>query len=295
MSQPKHIPAKPLFALSAIIWLLAPATQSLFRGGPEALSPLVAPCTLGERIFSSAFVILEHMSWWLWPFGRDWVLRPLNPHGLFAINLLFWLIIVLMLRHAWRLRRYNPWVVGGLSWSILWLVPFSGLVPTGWQPFSERYLIVAGMGLAVMLASLILQCGALARRSRTPPGWKQLYTVVTLVLIAWIIGLVIEDGVRWSRSPYERVVYSARTNTGNAPAVAEQARMEAERGNLTKAEELVLQAERAAPWYREIPYIKIDILLQRGEVEAAQHYIRKILAEYPNEVRAKTKLARTLQ
>ena len=93
-------PDKRLFSLAALIWLLSPATQALFLGVPLPGSPLVAPSSFGERVFSLAYVVLEHMGWWLWPFGRDWVLRPLDPHGLFAINLLFWLILVLMLRHG---------------------------------------------------------------------------------------------------------------------------------------------------------------------------------------------------
>lgn len=275
-----------LFGLAAAIWLLAPATQSVFRCEPEVQSPLVAPSGYGERIFSSAYVILEHMGWWLWPFGRDWVLRPLEPQALFAINLLFWLILVLMLRHAWRLRRWNPWVFGGLAWAVVWLIPFSGIFPTGWPPFSELYTIVAGLGLAVMMASLMRQCGQFALRKRLPKPWRATYAVLTLGLAVWVGALAAEDIARHQRNPTERIRYTAKTEPGNAPAVAELARIEARAGNTELAETLILRVSRAAPWYREIPYIKAEILLARGETAAAQHYLDNILREYPDDERA---------
>ncbi|MEM8549685.1 MAG: hypothetical protein AAGF10_02745 [Verrucomicrobiota bacterium] len=286
-----QIPTKPLFLLAAVIWLISPATQSVFLPQPQALSPLVAPSSYGYQVFASAYVILEHMAWWLWPFGRDWALRPLDPNGLFAINLLYWLILVLALRHAWRLRRWNPWVFGGLIWAMLGLVPFSSIIPLGLPPFSQSYLLFSGLGLAVMVASLILQCLAFVRRQKTSLGWRWLYGGVSLALLTWLIGLVFEDARRAPRSLEARIEYTAVTDKGNAIAVAELARIEAARGNVQRAQQLILKAEQVMPWYREIPYIKADIAILHGDDTSARFFLQSILKNNPEDLRATNRLA----
>ncbi|MBC2594733.1 tetratricopeptide repeat protein [Ruficoccus amylovorans] len=282
---------RKLLSLTALIWLLAPATQALFQARPVPASPLVAPSGFGERLFSLAYVVLEHMGWWLWPFGRDWVLRPLDPPAMFAINLLFWLILVLMLRHAFRLRRYNPWVAVGLGWAVLWLLPVGIFIELGWQPFSQKYLLIPGLGLALMMASLILQCVRFARRPRCPRPWKHMYAFLTVVLLVWVVCLGVEDGIRWSRDADERVRHTALTNTGNAPAAAALARIEAASGNTTQAAELLLRAERAAPWYREFPYLKAEVLIESGDPASARHYLDHLLSQDPGDTRAAALLA----
>jgi hypothetical protein len=279
-------PDKRLFSLAALIWLLSPATQALFLGVPLPGSPLVAPSSFGERIFSLAYVVLEHMGWWLWPFGRDWVLRPLDPRGLFAINLLFWLILVLMLRHAWRLRKYNPWVVAGLGWAVAWLLPVGVLVEMGGQPFSQKYLLVPGLGLALMMASLIIQCARFASRPRCPRAWKHLYLFMTAVLTVWVVCLAVEDGIRWSRDTEARLRHTVVTDDGNAPAAAELARIESAAGQYAQAEALLLNAERAVPWYREYPYLKAEILIEAGSPSSARHYVDQLLKANPDDLRA---------
>ncbi len=288
-------PDKKLLSLTALIWLLAPATQAIFQARPTPQSPLVGPSGFGERLFSIAYVVLEHMGWWLWPFGRDWVLRPLEPRALFAINLLFWLILVLMLRHAWRLRKYNPWVIVGLGWAVASLLPVGIVIEMGGQPFSQTYLLIPGLGLALMMASLILQCFRFASRPRCPRAWKHLYLFLTAALTVWVVCLGVEDAIRWSRDEDARIRHTALTNTGNAPAAAELARLEAADGSYAQAEELLLNAERAAPWYREFPYLKAEILLEAGDPATARFYLKPLLEKDPADARARALMEQAQQ
>ena len=173
-----------------------------------------------------------------------------------------------------------------------WLLPTGLLGTMAGQPFSQTYLLIPGLGLALMMASLIIQCARFARRPRCPRPLENTCTFFsTVALSVWVVCLGVEDGIRWSRDVEARIRHTALTNTGNAPAAAELARLEAANGKLDAAQELLENCERASPWYQEYPYIKAEILFKAGDPGAAHFYLGKILTRDPDDVRARRLLS----
>src|SRR5690554_4393208 len=115
-----------LWIITGLIWLLSPSWAVLLQTSPEFLFPLVSPASDSARAWAAAHVICEHLSLWLWPFGRDPVLRPLEPETLMRVNLIYWLVLLLLLRHAWRLRKRNPAICLGLVLALVAMLPFAG-------------------------------------------------------------------------------------------------------------------------------------------------------------------------
>ncbi|MGE9293898.1 MAG: tetratricopeptide repeat protein [Puniceicoccales bacterium] len=169
-------------------------------------------------------------------------------------------------------------------------MPVGVAIELGGQPFSQAYLLAPGLGLSLMMASLLIQCFRIARRPRSPAPWKQLYLLVGIGLCAWVAALAVEDFTRWSRDDAERIAHTAQTNSGNVAAAVEWARLEAINGNPAQAEALLLNAERAASWYGEFPYAKAELLLLRGDAAAAQFYAEQLLQKDPNDPRARALL-----
>jgi len=234
-------------------------------------------------------VILEQIGFWVWPFGQEPLAFSIAPTAVMRLGLFYWLILIVMIRLAWRLRQIEPWLFRGFALAVVALIPFSGVFPSWVQPFDSTPLAFAGIGLSVIASAVILRGlpGWPVPAKRAPRNrethWGRLLGATTVIwLLAHTINLVQIAGREWETR------LDSLIDNGNRDLVVavEQARHLARSNDFPKAESLILRAEQAAPWYAEIPVVKAEILLARGEPAAADVFLIQALAQNPQHERA---------
>lgn len=304
-SQERNHVTRIWILLTLYIWITAPAFWSLWLHQPAPGSSLASPADALQMLYSAPYVMVVQLGHWAWPFGRDSSPQPLDVKRLFPANLLYFIILVMLIRQAYRLRRINPWPFRGLIWALLWIMPVSGMLlfyPN--DPLSPVWLIIPSMGLAWATASLIIQSGrAWTRlgqiRGHGDGGGKgstasvpQLcfYALLNLALVAWSLGLPVETIVRASRTPDQRVARTVERDPANFAAALEYALQLARDGNQAAATSLVLDVQRVAPWYGDLPVIKAKLLWLDGHPDAALHHLHSALQQQPQNPRAQALL-----
>lgn len=279
----KSIFRDPRFWLvTAVIWFLSPSWAILFQEQPDLPFPLISPVKDSLRIWAAPYVICELISLWIWPFNRDPVLRPLEPERLLNFGLIYWLILILLLRHTWRLRKQNPAIFLGLFITLLTLFPLIAFLPENWPPFSQHYLLFSGFGLSMLMAGLLYQTARLRHLPSRQWAWKILFGVCQVLIILWVFARPWETAQRLRHSWEERVRQTIELDRSNFAAATELGRIEGLKGNHHLAEEWLLAAESRAPWYQGIPIAKAEVLIAQGNNETARLYLTGFLQQHPN-------------
>jgi len=240
-------------------------------------STLRAPASAGTDALSAGYLICQHLRLWFWPFGQDVILRPVEPDKLFRINIFYWLILLLIVRHLIRSRKKNPYVFYGVLWALLTLIPFSGIWPYPGPPLSERHLWFPGLGLALAVASILRLTGQAWTRRFKHLERKVLFLATHTLLSLLLLGVVGELGIRWSQrnDPATRIESALGSAANNIANWAEFARIQARAGNYAEAQHIITRASEQLPWYSEIDVIMAEILyLRQDSTHAAQHLHR---------------------
>ncbi len=135
----------PLFGLSAAAGAITILAQ---RQAGAVLSLGALPLT--ARIENSAVSSLTYVRDMFWP-TRLAVYYPLRPPG--ALPALAALVLVLaILLVAWRLKHRAPYVLMGMLWYLVTLMPVIGLVQAGAQGRADRFTYLPIVGLFVIVA-----------------------------------------------------------------------------------------------------------------------------------------------
>lgn len=147
-----------LFALYSILGLVTIA-MLIVRGKPSPLdnSSIIGITHSWQLSFSSAFITLDHIAKWLWPFGKQeifgtfiWGKSPL----LWELAAAWGLFITIITFSLYFVRRH-PMIAAGILWSIVALIPMCNFLPVWSGPFSDYYLTLSSIGLTFAVVSLI--------------------------------------------------------------------------------------------------------------------------------------------
>ena len=124
-----------------------------------------------------------------------------------------WLVLALAVAAsflAWKLRRSRPLLALGLAWLVLAPLPTLNILPLNFL-FSERYLYLPAVGLALVGADLLYAAG------RTPRGRRWTTIPVVLLLALFVPGVTLRN-LEW-KDPSTLLAAAVRHNP-NSPRVA---------------------------------------------------------------------------
>jgi len=290
---------KARIPLIVFVWLISPSFYWAWRQGAPVESTFLPPLSSGQSVLLAPYLIVEQIGYWLWPFGRENLVDSIPPAAVTRLGLFYWLILILIIRLCWRLRRTEPSLFAGLSLAAVLLLPFSSLNPAWVHAFATLPLCLAGLGLATFASGLAAQ-GVQAWREKPPRGRNapilvnHLWRLAGVAVVFWLGALVINLGLIAGRTWEQRLETLAKSGDDDLIVAVEMARAMAHNGQIEPAESLILRTAQAAPWYAEIPMVKAEILLARDQPAAAIDYLQETLAANPRHRRAAALLHSTL-
>lgn len=222
---------------------------------------------LAVRLLTFTKVIWIYLRLLLIPFPlhmeRDTslVTSAINPWTVASLMLVVSLLVI-----GWKqLQRKNPWILFGLSWFFIMLLPVSGIIPINGILYEHwLYLPIVGWALCLYgLGKLII----------SKPVWKALLskkvpqTMGTALVIIWSI-LTIRQNYIWG-DPVRFYTYtlkhsqSARLHNNLAMAYSE-------RGKYTQALEHYTIALEFFPYYPQIHHNMGNLYAEQQEYEKAE-------------------------
>jgi hypothetical protein len=150
IAQPTRLTWLILEKLPLLVVAAAVSIATLFaqEGALESASYLTFPWRI-ENGFVTIWVYIRQM---LWPFGLA-IFYP-HPKG----SLPFWevgLALVMLLITSAAIfagRKRYPYLLTGLLWYLVMLLPVIGLVQVGWQAHADRYTYLPQIGLSIIVA-----------------------------------------------------------------------------------------------------------------------------------------------
>ncbi len=175
--RPLVVEKLPLFGMTAAASVVTFLVQQQ-SGAVKTLESL----SVGRRLETALLGYQTYVSRLVWP--RDLaVLYPFpgsipiwqTAFAAAGIGLVTWL--------AWRARQRRPWLLVGWLWFVGMLVPVSGLVQVGSQPFADRFTYIPYTGLFIIVA-----WGAAEARARRPALSRAAWPVSLAVLAAFTVG-----------------------------------------------------------------------------------------------------------
>lgn len=140
----------PYAVLAACASALALVSQ---RGvGAVASSEAVAWSQRAANVFVSGFAYLSDI---VWPVALS-PLRGFPPGGHSVWSVAFAVVVLgALFGLAWAARRERPWIVAGVAWFAVSLIPVIGLVQIGVQSRADRYMYLPIVGPLVALVFTI--------------------------------------------------------------------------------------------------------------------------------------------
>ena len=137
--------------------------------------------SLWGRFSNAAVSVWRYVGKLLWPA----TLAVLYPHpGAWpaSITLAALAGTTATLATAWRLRERSPWLLFGIAWFLITLVPVIGLLQFGWHAMADRFMYIPATGLYIAAAYALAGVHAHHRRLHLP--LIAATAVVALALIA---------------------------------------------------------------------------------------------------------------
>ncbi|MEO0795866.1 MAG: tetratricopeptide repeat protein [Verrucomicrobiota bacterium] len=291
MSSPTSASIKSTLAITLILWLLSPSFYWLWADATPIGSSFLPPLSIGQRILLAPHLVMEQMGYWLWPFGREPLILSFRPEAVMRLGLFYWLVVVLVLRLAWRLKKIDPAITWGIVCALISLIPFSGLIPHWVMAFDTFPILFAGLGLSFGFGAVIARALAIWRQPtdpRDPRGRvrRQLWCFASLVIGIWSLALAGNLVVQATQTWPERLAKLQSANANDVVVAVESARQLALNGKDDDAESLIVRCGQAMPWYPEIPIVKANILLMRGHSEDAIIQLNRALELHPDHAKA---------
>jgi hypothetical protein len=190
----------PLFALSIASGVVTLVAQGA-GGSVQTIDELPLPVRLGNAVVSAAVYLRKAIA--PTDLAHPYVHPGLTARGLpaaavvasaLALGALTWLAV--------RDRRRRPWLLFGLAWYAITLLPVIGLVQVGLQGMADRYTYVPLLGPFVSLAWL---AGAVARgmAARIAVGLGAVAALVACVLASRAQVAVWKDDLTLTRHAIE--------------------------------------------------------------------------------------------
>ena len=254
LSLSTHSPlsGRPWLVLAVVLWLLHPATVSTFLPRPPAEHPLTPPAAATEHALAAPHLLSANLRLWLWPYGQDSCLRAVDTRRTGTSGAISALVLALALRHAWRLRRHNPWVFLGIAGAALGLLPIVAIPGIANRPVADAWLLVPAIPLSLMVASVLRQSLS-ALQCRKGIWWHRLaFGALAAAAVIWAAGALIETVTRVRRGEVDRLRRAVEVQREPAAAVAlarHLAETEGGPDDLAESRRQVVAARRVIPWY----------------------------------------------
>lgn len=230
----------PLAALVAGYLAVRHLLSGMSQAGQDLISRDVTALRLSA---SSAWIGWDHLSLWLWPFGRQGVLGSFHwpqEGGWVWKLLLCWTGLAGLAAAAWCTRRRRPLISLGLAWFLIAFLPTSNLVPIRCGPFADYFLVWPAVGLALASAELVRWIAATGR----------IAGLAAVALFACWRAAALVEAFEWSLGWRREAVLIERSliaRPDSAPLYREHARGCLEQKRFPEARWAVDQALRLAP------------------------------------------------
>ncbi len=129
----------PFIALSTVTALVTVRMQQNIGAFVLGLPP-------GARIGNAVVSLARYLGKFVWPADLA-VCYPHPGHWPTLTVLAATALVVCLGFIAWRVRRQLPWVMVGLLWFVVALLPVIGLIQAGFQSMADRYTYLSMLGV----------------------------------------------------------------------------------------------------------------------------------------------------
>jgi tetratricopeptide (TPR) repeat protein len=242
--------------------------------------------SFAERLTYVPLEYVRYIRLFLWPSGLA-VLYP-RPAGSLIVESL--LSLALLGALAWLVivqGRTRPWLVAGLVWFAVTLVPVLGIVHVGFQGVADRYTYIPAIGLSVLVA---FRAAELADRARMPRAARAAASFAVLAALAFLTHRQVEFW-RDGESLYERALAVTKDNFAIHAFLADDL---ADGGRRAEAYEHYREALRIRPDFPHAHY-GIGVMYEEdGKPGEAMSEYRAALAANPDFAEAHFNLANLL-
>jgi len=257
---------------SALLFYLS--LRSLRGAVPQQiLSPSFGEMADGQVIVAAPWFFFQHFSIWLWPFGRQAILGGYVPGQVSPLLLgCAWLGVAALAAGCLWLRRRLAFAALGVSWCLAAFLPMSNILAFRNGPYSDYYLALASMGLALAFGWLV---GVLAQRRAYARG-----ALLALVVVAtWRVAAVGES-LAWSQAwndPETIFRHTLRTFPQAFGTINEYARICYRRGALDECQALTDRALALAPHNRDSYELRALVAERRGDIALARAELERFM------------------
>lgn len=274
--------ATPWILVSGIYLWLRTVNGGVLRAFNDAFPPDLAPQKLTA---ASASFVCEHLSLWLWPFGRQAVLGvfvwPAETAGLLRLAFA-WLVVAALLVAIWLLRRRRPLVSFGLAWFVVAFFPTSNFIPLRCGPFADYYLVFPSIGLALAFADSLRW---LVETLRSQPGRAAFVRTALIALVLWR-GAAASVSFGWARAWNDEQLLLERSLSARPDAFnvkSSLASLHVRQQRTEEAERLANEAVREAPWYSQTYFVLGQVALNQKRIPEAKKIFTDAAARSPRE------------
>jgi tetratricopeptide (TPR) repeat protein len=237
-------------------------------------TPFVGGYPLWVRVVNALASYGSYLALTVWPSG----LVPFYPHlgeqiplwkaGLslaaFSVAAVF----------AWRRRESNPYLLVGLLWYLITLLPVIGILQVGWHAMADRYTYIPLIGIFIMAAWGI--CDLVGERH-----WGKAALAVTagavmgvLMILTWVQAGHWRDSIRL----FEYVV---KANPGNSLAHNNLGSAYQEEGRMKEAIVEYHESIRIQPDFLRA-YVNLALAMDReGRSDIAISFFQHVIVNWP--------------
>jgi tetratricopeptide (TPR) repeat protein len=250
----EKIPFLVLSAASSVVTMLALAR------GDHLIAVETVPIV--SRIDNAVWALVLYAWQVVWP-TRLAVLYPHTGGGLLAWRTL--LAVAVLGAVAWSVARHRhgrPYLVTGLAWYVLPLIPVLGLIQSGQQAHADRFMYIPLVGMGIVCAWGGWDLVRVSHTARLTLPWA-----AAALLLAWVV-LTRAQVRRWE-STVSLFSHAIHVTEGNHVAHHNLATALALEGDPAGAERHYLDAVRIRPGYAEARSALGVLLMRQGRLQEA--------------------------
>lgn len=155
----------------------------------------VDPAPFIDRIGMCCQTVAKYAGMILWPFGLHMerslgdIRTPLVLAG--AVIIVLWGVAII-----WSRKKNDTPLTLGLGWTVIAVIPFSGLFPLN-AAIAEHWLYVPAMGVTLAAVALAARLAAYLHRSSDPCAVRRTVIVVSAVIAAAMCIVTARQNTRW--------------------------------------------------------------------------------------------------
>ena len=238
----------------------------------------MAPVNFGEMtdwqvIAAAPWFFFQHLSIWLWPFGRQavlggYVLGQVSPWLLGCA----WVAALALITGTLLLRRRLPIASLGVAWCLVAFLPVSNILAFRNGPYGDYYFALPSLGLALAFGWGV---GALAARRQ----WLRGAGLALAAVVIWRLAAVGESAA-WARAwndPKAMLDRTVRTFPRAFGAINEYARVCYRQGAYDECLALTDRSLALAPCRRDAYELRALVAERRGDVTQAQKELERFM------------------